>query len=311
MPLLMITGYPCSGKTTVAEKLKAAFLEKIAKEGIDIKVELVNDERLNIAKESYREAKTEKATRGAQMSAVKKMLSRDTIVILDNMTYIKGFRYQLFCEAKAIRTNSCVVHVGAPAELCKKWNDQLREENEKEGNSIELSKSESKAGEELQEAGSDKKTAWAADLFDALVFRYEEPNGMSRWDSPLYIVAYNDTSLPIDELWETVVLQRPKPPNQATLLKAATPTNYLFELDKITQEIVTSVFELQSVNPGGSVKIKDYPINVELPYKTLSIAQLQRIRRTYIALNKMKNVETTRIPIMFIEYLNKNFERDD
>lgn len=291
MPLLMITGYPCSGKTTVAEKLKAQLLEKIANEGIGMKVELVNDERLNLAKETYREAKTEKATRGAQMSAVKKLLARDTIVILDNMTYIKGFRYQLFCEAKAIRTNSCVVQVGAPPDLCKKWNTELRERIEK--------------GEETS------KTAWEDSLFDALVFRYEEPNGMSRWDSPLYVVMYDDETLPIDDIWNTLVLQKPKPPNQATLLKAATPTNYLFELDKITQEIVTNVFELHKVNPGGSVKIKEYPINVQLPYNALSIAQLQRIRRTYIALNKMKNVELARIPTLFIEYLNKNFERED
>lgn len=297
MPLLMITGHPCSGKTTVAEKLRDALLQKIASEGLDMKVELVNDERLNIAKETYREAKTEKATRGSQMTAVKKLLSRDTIVILDNMTYIKGFRYQLFCEAKAIRTNSCVVQVGAPLDLCKEWNNNLWSETQK-------------AEEEGKVIDNSQKTGWAPDLFDALVFRYEEPNGMSRWDSPLYAVAHDDETLPIDDIWNTLVLQRPKPPNQATLLKAATPTNYLFELDRVTQEIVSSVFEMQKVNPGGSVKIKDYPLNAELPYKPLSIAQLQRIRRTYIALNKMKNIETARIPIMFIEYLNKNFEQN-
>lgn len=295
MPLLMITGYPCSGKTTISEKIKAQLLEKIAQEKIDMKVEIVNDESLNIAKETYREAKSEKATRGAQMSAVKKLLTRNTIVIFDNLTYIKGVRYQLFCEAKAIRTNSCVVQIGAPPPLCKEWNTELRQKIEK--------------GE--IDPNTTNKTAWPDDLFDALVFRYEEPNSMTRWDSPLYLVMYDDEKLPLDDIWETLVLQRPKQPNQATLLKAATPTNYLFELDRITQEIVTQVFEFQKVNPGGSVKIKDYPVNVQLSYKQLSIAQLQRIRRTYIALNKMKNVDIARIPILFIEYLNKNFERDD
>lgn len=214
------------------------------------------------------------------MSSVKKLLSKETIVILDNLTYIKGFRYQLFCEAKALLTNSCVLQVGAPADMCREWNSGR---------------------------GSD---GWAPDLFDALVFRYEEPNGMSRWDSPLYTVAYDDTELPINELWESLVLNKPKPPNQATVLKAATPSNYLFELDKITQEIVSSVLELQKVNPGGTVKIKDYSTPVTLPYKQLSLAQLQRIRRNYIALNKMKMVESSRIPIMFIDFLNKNFERE-
>lgn len=40
---------------------------------------------------------------------VKRALSRDTIVILDGMNYIKGVRYQLWCEAKAVATTCCVV----------------------------------------------------------------------------------------------------------------------------------------------------------------------------------------------------------
>lgn len=282
MPLLMITGYPSSGKTRIAEQLVKQLQEKIIESGpkySHITIELVNDERLGISKETYREAKSEKSTRGLQMSAVKKLLNKETIVILDNLTYIKGFRYQLFCEAKALLTNSCVLQVGAPVEKCKEWNTQ-------------------------------REDGWAPDLFDALVFRYEEPNGMSRWDSPLYTAAYDDAQLPIAAIWESLVLNKPKPPNQATVLKAATPSNYLFELDKITQEIVSAVLDMQKVNPGGAVKIKDYTTLVQLPYKTLPLAQLQRIRRNYIALNKMKTVETSRIAYMFIDFLNKNFERE-
>ncbi len=37
------------------------------------------------------------------------MLGRDTIVIADGLNYIKGYRYQLYCEAKAVQTASCVV----------------------------------------------------------------------------------------------------------------------------------------------------------------------------------------------------------
>jgi tRNA uridine 5-carbamoylmethylation protein Kti12 len=40
---------------------------------------------------------------------VKRVLSRDDIVIADGLNYIKGFRYQLNCEAKAVQTTSCVV----------------------------------------------------------------------------------------------------------------------------------------------------------------------------------------------------------
>lgn len=57
MPLLMITGYPSSGKTKIAEKLVAQLEAKISEAGpkyAHMKVELVNDERLGIAKETYR-----------------------------------------------------------------------------------------------------------------------------------------------------------------------------------------------------------------------------------------------------------------
>ena len=57
----------------------------------------------------YRDARTEKDARAAEYSAVKRALGRDTIVIADGLNYIKGFRYQLYCEAKAVQTPSCVV----------------------------------------------------------------------------------------------------------------------------------------------------------------------------------------------------------
>lgn len=64
----------------------------------------------------YREARTEKDARAAEYSAVKRALDRDTIVVADGLNYIKGFRYQLYCEAKAVQTLSCVVRFRSFAE---------------------------------------------------------------------------------------------------------------------------------------------------------------------------------------------------
>lgn len=57
----------------------------------------------------YREARSEKDARATFYSAVKRALGKDSIVIADGLNYIKGFRYQLYCEAKATQTPSCVV----------------------------------------------------------------------------------------------------------------------------------------------------------------------------------------------------------
>ena len=40
---------------------------------------------------------------------VKRTLGRDCIVIVDGMNYIKGWRYQLWCESKAAGTTCTVV----------------------------------------------------------------------------------------------------------------------------------------------------------------------------------------------------------
>lgn len=275
MPLIMITGYPCSGKTMRTNQLVKGLEEKI--KGTDYKITVVDDDKLGIPKENYRNAQTEKALRGAQLSAVKRSISKTEIVILDGLTYIKGFRYQLFCEAKALSTNSCVIHVGAPEELCKEWN-KARPETEQ----------------------------WPESLMDALIFRYEEPNGMSRWDSPLFTLPYADDDVPTDDIWNALI-KKAKPPNQATVLKAAPPTNYLTELDRVTMDVVNATMTLFNENPGGTVNILNYPEPVTLPMR-LTLAQMHRIRRNFIALNKMKPMDIDRIQNMFIEHLSKYWD---
>jgi protein KTI12 len=52
------------------------------------------------------------------------VLSNRDIVILDGGNYIKGWRYQLYCEAKAVRTTHCVVHIGTPVEQARKVNER-------------------------------------------------------------------------------------------------------------------------------------------------------------------------------------------
>lgn len=44
-------------------------------------------------------------------------------MIADAPNYIKGFRYQLFCEAKAAGTRSIVIHTAAREDECISWNN--------------------------------------------------------------------------------------------------------------------------------------------------------------------------------------------
>jgi tRNA uridine 5-carbamoylmethylation protein Kti12 len=69
----------------------------------------ISDDTLGIPRSAYDSARTEKDARAALASAVKRALGRETLVLVDAMNYIKGFRYQLYCEAKAVGTGCCVV----------------------------------------------------------------------------------------------------------------------------------------------------------------------------------------------------------
>jgi protein KTI12 len=111
--LVLVSGYPSAGKTTRALQLKELFESKITN-SVDarvsrLKVHHINDQTLGVSRNVYHTAKAEKDARAEEYSAVKRVLSRDDIVIADGMNYIKGFRYQLYCEAKAVQTPNCVV----------------------------------------------------------------------------------------------------------------------------------------------------------------------------------------------------------
>lgn len=113
LKLITISGFPCSGKTYRSRQLVDFFQSKIA-ESTDARVSKIairhiNEEPLGLSRDVYSTARFEKDARATEMSAVKRFLSRDSIVIADGLNYIKGYRYQLHCEAKAVQTPSCVV----------------------------------------------------------------------------------------------------------------------------------------------------------------------------------------------------------
>ncbi|KAI9847333.1 MAG: hypothetical protein M1838_000942 [Thelocarpon superellum] len=314
MPLLLLSGYPSSGKTYRATQLQDFFTTKIAKDPhvAHLTVHLLSDRSLGLSREIYRDARAEKDGRATEYSAIKRALTKDTIVIADGLNYIKGFRYQLYCEAKAMSTPSCVVHIGTPVATARVTNQRLLADTYHEG-------------------------GYPEDVFENLVFRYEEPNGMTRWDSPLFTVLYDDPAPPCEEIWEALVgsegNSKAVKPNQATVLvscfvkgplkgeaahslyfslqKPATDSNHLYELDRLTQEILTSIISYQSDHPGedgGEVRVPDVDAVIALPPSHMSLPQLQRMRRQFITMNRQHVPEKSRITPLFVDYLNDQFQ---
>lgn len=249
----------------------------------------IDDQGLGLSRDVYAGARPEKDARATFSSAIKRVLSRDAIVVADGMSYIKGFRYQLYCEARTVQTPNCVVHVGTPGDKCRELNGRALE---------------SGVG------------GYAGEIFENLVFRYEEPNGMSRWDSPLFTVPYEDEAPPLEAIWEAMIGSDGKSkvvrPNAATVLKPATEQNYLYELDKTTSDIVSAIISWEKDHPGeGGIQIKvpETDEQIALPTTAPTLPQLQRLRRQFTALNRQHTLGKNRIRDLFVDYLNDAFQK--
>jgi protein KTI12 len=227
---------------------------------------------------------------------VKRVLSNKDIVILDHANYIKGWRYQLYCEAKAVRTPHCVVHVGTPIEKAREINEgrlAARDEGKEEG-----------------------EGAYEPENWENLVFRYEEPNAMARWDAPLFTVLWDDELPPGELIWDALIGsedggKKTVRPNQATVLKKVSGEDYLYELDRITQAILNRILEWAKDHPGeggGEVNVGEgEELVVELSANPVGLPALQRLRRQFISLNRKDAVPVQRIKETFVGYLNDSF----
>ncbi|CDO94465.1 unnamed protein product [Kluyveromyces dobzhanskii CBS 2104] len=309
MPLVLLSGFPSSGKTTVAKKLA-----ELLQETIDSNEKLSNfsvvyhsDETLNITHDDYVGSNEERRARSKILSVVKRDLSRQKVVIVDSLNYIKGFRYQLHCEVKNVMTTYCLIHTVCPMSTLAEWN----------GKETDLHK------------------PWEPNFMNSLIQRYEEPNPQTRWDSPLFTVLttqddittlYTDISKAlfpnvfkpdINDRDSEKILQQLKP-NNATILKAASHTNSLQILDTEASSVVKIItkYMQQNVVSGGTSRIILTPdhsdindpqcLYVDVSLQSCSVPQLQRIKRQFVAMNRLRNLEQARIKPLFVEYLNKN-----
>lgn len=97
-----------------------------------------------------------------------------------------------------------------------------------------------------------------------------------------------------------------------TAQKPATEQNYLYELDKTTNEILSQITTYQKDHQGeggGEITVPGADQAIELPATPVSLPQLQRIRRQFITMNRQHNFSKDRLKQIFIDYLNDQFLR--
>ena len=109
--------------------------------------------------DGYISSSAEKVTRASLRSSVDHLLTGDTTVILDSLNYIKGYRYELYCVARSMRTPHCVCWVECDEKVSLQWN------------------SERAAGD-----------AYGELILKDLRLRFEVPSEKNKWDCPLFKV---------------------------------------------------------------------------------------------------------------------------
>lgn len=185
MPTLVITGHPCSGKTSFARVLAARAL--LHPSHAVTSTTILNEESAcpgRSKSDCYATSAAEKITREALKSefgrcctksgtvlegggsSTKKDGHNKRLVILDSLNYIKGYRYEAHCIAKAAGERHGVVWVLNDPEVCVKWNKTRREKGQKAAEAADWYREDS--------------------LIEELMKRYEPPDQRNRWDKPLY-----------------------------------------------------------------------------------------------------------------------------
>jgi tRNA uridine 5-carbamoylmethylation protein Kti12 len=123
---------------------------------------VIGEEALQAKKSAgYSSATNEKVMRASIKSAVGRAVSAGSVVIVDSLNYIKGYRYELYCIAREQSTSTCVV-----------W--------------VTLDDHEAEKRHEMRKAKGEDSYSDA--IFHELRQRFEVPVVKNRWEAPLFEV---------------------------------------------------------------------------------------------------------------------------
>ena len=274
MPLVIMCGFPVSGKTSRTAELQKHIGDSFPQRTVHV----VSDHSLNVKRnEVYISSHMEKEIRGSLKSAVQRLLNRDDVVILDSLNYIKGFRYELYCLSKSCNSTQCVVFCDASKEVVAARNEAREEES---------------------------GDMYTKEVLEGLVMRFEPPNPNNRWDSPLFVVQADDT-LPSEAICTALFDRQAPKPNQSTQSQPLSSTNFLYELDRTTQDVVSRILDAQKTGAPGDVILIPGTKEQLMLTRTLTLSELQRHKRQFISYTKMHPVDdTAKLTGLFVQYLN-------
>ncbi|EEC50320.1 predicted protein [Phaeodactylum tricornutum CCAP 1055/1] len=262
MPCLIITGHPSAGKTTLAH----LFAERARARNLACLI--INEASTSPGRTqaacyatSYDEKKSRGALKAAFDRAVAASRETNTLVILDSLNYIKGFRYELYCISKAVGERHGVIWVLNDVSLVQQWNALRRQ------------------------SSADSEAFYSDALLQELMQRYEPPDSRNRWDQPLYRVDVRPAELRKTGLALNLLEKSPLLEGMSTKQHAASDANTLNNVDSVSQEICTLISAAQnkSTSAGGKLPIPIYGTTLYFQCaRRIPPTEIKRLRRQYI-----------------------------
>lgn len=304
MPLIVLIGHPCSGKTTISNLIYNQLTNN------QCNVTLLNYENLTttLTRDYMYESNSsvhEKNSFGTIRSHIERLLTKQHHVICDFNIFIKSLRYELFTRAKMIQTQYCVVYVNAEHDICKQRNTICKHYSEQS--------------------------------FSDIYGRMEYPNSSKRWDQPLYTIdnniqynggnhSNNIFNEQITTICNYVQHGTAHKESLATLPQQLASSDYITLCDTTTNNIIQHIYNTmnsQTYVIGDNIHINSSSNNVnnnnnnnnttqQQSYKIqcnhkLSLPELKRIQRTFLKMiGNSNNMCKQQIEQLFVEFINKS-----
>eukprot|EP01105_Mastigella_eilhardi_P005695 TRINITY_DN17347_c0_g1_i1.p1 TRINITY_DN17347_c0_g1~~TRINITY_DN17347_c0_g1_i1.p1 ORF type:complete len:289 (-),score=106.13 TRINITY_DN17347_c0_g1_i1:62-928(-) len=283
MPLLVVCGLPCSGRTTLARAVRDHLTAKQQQ----VVVHVVNEETLHIDMATgYASTEEEKLTRSLVKSEVERLIlgsGGGVVVICDALcTYVKGFRYELSCAAKASGVTYCVALCDTPAEIARN-----------------------------RAAASDFARYGGAAAYDALARKaaspFEVPTERNRFDRPL-IVAPGGAADPaaLEAVHAALFLRQAPRPNLSTAASKAEETAVANQADRVTLDVIGEVLHAANsptFTPGPVALCGNGTVVTVVLRRKVGMAELRRVRAQFMRMALPHLASVTNVRTAFADYL--------
>mmetsp|Transcript_21949 Transcript_21949/g.37545 ORF Transcript_21949/g.37545 Transcript_21949/m.37545 type:complete len:331 (+) Transcript_21949:94-1086(+) len=307
--VLIICGHPASGKSTVAQQLKAEFTAQ------GLSVQVVDEESLHLQRDAaYADVVSEKNTRGLLRCTLEKTLAAHPhgVTILDSLNNIKGYRYEIWCLARTAGARYCMVHVDTDVATCQTWNSSRSEDQR-----------------------------YSAAVFDDLTSRFERPDSKQRWDAPLFTLKPAGDAEEAQVAFQAVLscmgdaqgmsagsthgvtpggTAKGLKPSNTTSNQMLQGTNVLHDLDAAVQLVIDSVADAQAAAAGGPAGLVRVPASTGPGPPTgrqsgpslqldqfVPLAELRRHKRSFLKLATKITFSRLSDPAaaqrMFVDYI--------